>query len=304
MAPPAPDTPSPTVTPVPVPLDPEPERPAALRDGLDVRALAQGHATELAGRSYQWRVYLERPDESDADRRVVDARTVSVEGPTRYRSATSRTLLDTGVGVRITTEETYANGERAYTRVRNRRLETVRYEARDAVVCAGGEGPALDAAESAIVRYLSVRTAEVTAEQTRDGLRFRVRGRDTTHPSLSGVRDYRVEALVTPEGVVEELTATYVRPTGEGVSFETAGFAYATFDGTEVSPPRWYAQAQTATEGLGLPATVRIGDVGAPDGTVTPTAADSSRLPPLGCGGFDCDSFPGGEAVGEGRCEG
>lgn len=305
-------TPSPTVTPVSVPADPTPVRPPALRDGLDVRALAQGHADALAGESYRWRVYVERPDRTaDSDRRVVDATTVHVESPTRYRSARSRTVLDTGIGVRITLVETYANGERAYTRVRNRRLETVGYEAREARLCAGGEGPTLDAAESAIVQYLSVREADVTAEQTRAGPRFRVRGRDATHPSLSGVRDYRVEALVTPDGVVTAVTATYVRPTGGGVAFETAGFEYTTFDAPAVTPPRWYTRAQVATEGLALPATVAVGGANGTE-AATGDGTESARSTPAvvgavstgGCGGFDCETFPGGEAVGAGRCEG
>ncbi|MFC7226437.1 hypothetical protein N0B31_03400 [Salinirubellus salinus] len=308
LAPADPDTPSPTVTPVEVPADAPSDAPAALREGLDVRALARGHAAALAGRPYRWRVFVDRPTgEVASGRRVVDALTVSVAGPTRYRSQRSETVLQSGVGVRITRTETYADGETAYTRVRNRRLDTVRYEARRVAVCAGGEGPPLDAAESVIVRYLAVRNASVTFESTRTGPRYRIVDHEATHPSLSGVRNYRVEALVTPEGVVREVEATYDPETQHGTATVTAGFAYAGVDTTTVTPPRWAPQAQAVTAGLDLPATV---PVGTPTETPTHGAGETdvrgtgTPIPALDCGGLDCETFPGGEAVGQGRCAG
>jgi hypothetical protein len=299
---------TPTVSPVAVPSDTPPDIPRTLRGGVDAEALAQGHAGALVGRSYRWRLYLERPvGEAGAERRVVEATTVSVAAPTTFRSQRSETILDTGFGIRITRAETYADGERAYTRVRNRRLDTVRYEASRVALCAGGEGPTLDAAESAIVRYLSVAESTVTFEQTRTGPRFRVTGRDATHPSLAGVSDYRVEALVTTDGVVREVDATYDRPTENGTESVTAGFAYATIDRTEVSPPSWLGRARAATAGLDLPATVPVGTPTATPGPVAPsgsTTTPTSPIPTGGCGGFDCEPFPGSEAVGAGRCAG
>jgi len=301
---------TPTVSPVAVPSDTPPDVPRTLRGGVDAEALAQGHADALAGRSYRWRLSLERPvGETGSERRVVEATTVSVAAPTTFRSQRSETILDTGFGIRITRAETYADGERAYTRVRNRRLDTVRYEARRVGRCAGGEGPTLDAAESAIVRYLSVAESTVSFEQTRTGPRFRVTGREATHPSLASVSGYRVEALVTPDGVVREVEATYDRPTPNGTESVTAGFAYATIDRTEVSPPSWLGRARAATAGLDLPATVPVGTptVTATPGGSTPvgtTATPTSPIDTRGCGGFDCEPFPGGEAVGAGRCAG
>jgi hypothetical protein len=298
--------PTPTVSPVAVPTDTPPDVPRTIGGGVDAETLAQGHADALTGRSYRWRIYLERPvGEAGAERRVVEATTVSVAAPTTFRSQRSETILDTGFGIRITRTETYADGERAYTRVRNRRLDTVRYEASRVALCPGDEGPTLDAAESAIVRYLSVAESTVTFEQTRSGPRFRVTGRDATHPSLSGVSDYRVEALVTPDGVVREVEATYDRPTPNGTESVTAGFAYATIDRTEVSPPSWLGRARAATAGLNLPATVPVGTpaVTATPGGGTPTTP-TSPIHTGGCGGFDCEPFPGGEAVSEGRCAG
>jgi hypothetical protein len=263
--------------------DAGPDLPAALRDGVDARALATAHTESLAGRSYRWRVSREYAAGSGAfERRIVERRTVRVAAATRYLGSRSRLVSETGVTVEIPRSETFADGTTVYRRVAGPDDATASYDRWPAAVCAGGEGATLDAAESMVLRFLTVERATVTRAETAVGPGFRVVGEGAAHPLLSGVESYRVTATVTPDGTVRSLEATYVRPDEGPTGARSVAFEYDGVDATTVDPPWWYDEARRATG----------------------TAASDGTPPTPTCGGVDCEQFPGGEAVGEGRCVG
>jgi hypothetical protein len=216
---------------------------------------------------------------------------VAVAFPTRCLSERSRSIAETSGVIRQRLGVSYADGERVVTRTHEG--GQVHYASRPVRVCAGGEATPLDVAESAIVRYLTVRASNVYPVGTAYGFRFRVVGRDATHPSLDGITDYRMTAAVTPRGAIEELTARYDVPMGNGTRSVVIGFEYGPLDLAMVGPPGWHDDARAAlvSEESGVSAN-----------TMTETADGAVTVPPVvggvGCGGFDCEQFPGGEAVG------
>lgn len=91
-------------------------------------------------------------------------------------------------------------------------------------------------------------------------------------------------ALVTSAGTVRSIEVSHVRPDEGATGARTVRFGDDRVGDMAVDPSWWYDEARRATE------------TGRENGP-TPTGGPD-------CGGVGCEEFPGGEAVGKGRCVG
>lgn len=91
-------------------------------------------------------------------------------------------------------------------------------------------------------RYLSTPETTVSGRAERDGrIYYRVVGRgQPIGLDRQGVHNYTVVALVGPEGLVIDLTATYTIDVGQNVSVRRE-WTYGRIGATSVDPPAWYA---------------------------------------------------------------
>jgi len=142
--------------------------------------------------------------------------------------------------------EVFADGDTVYERsagsegVETRRVPPA--AAPNATALAG------EAAAEPIRRFLNGSESTVRAAATEVPLyRIEVRG----EPRALGdeVSDFRSVAFVTADGLVLELSATYVHePTGERVR---VAFRYDRLDDTAAVPPAWYGEVDSAGDGGG-----------------------------------------------------
>lgn len=167
---------------------------------------------------------------------------LAVASPSRYRltgSANASIVNETHDG----TAEVFADGDAVYERaagpagVETRRVPPS--EAPNATALVGA------VAEEPIRRFLNGSDSTVGPAATELPLyRIEVTG----EPGALGddVRDFRSVAFVTADGLVLELSATYVHePTGERVR---VAFRYGRLDDTVAVPPAWYREVDSDGE--------------------------------------------------------
>lgn len=185
-----------TVSPAPVPSDPVsttgPTLPPGVTGGgvADVDRLARAHLDAIADRSY-----VKRVDRS-VDGRNSTA-TLRVQSPTRYRFERS----DEGTG---TNASGFADGTWLYTRYVQfssrfsyEEVQPVRERHGTSVV-------------RSIRRYLSLSNATV-AETLVDGeLHYEITAEKTRYGGIEAARQYRVRAVLTPDGLVRSLTVSFL----------------------------------------------------------------------------------------------
>uniref|UniRef100_UPI00397115C6 hypothetical protein n=1 Tax=Halorubrum sp. TaxID=1879286 RepID=UPI00397115C6 len=167
---------------------------------------------------------------------------LAVASPSRYRltgSANASIVNETHDG----TVEVFADGDAVYERaagpagVETRRVPPS--EAPNATALVGA------VAEEPIRRFLNGSDSTVRPAATELPL-YRI---DVTgEPGALGdeVRDFRSVAFVTADGLVLELSATYVHePTGERVR---VAFRYGRLEDTVAVPPAWYREVESDGE--------------------------------------------------------
>jgi hypothetical protein len=167
---------------------------------------------------------------------------LAVASDARYRltgSANESIVNATHDGV----AEVYADGERVYERtagpagVETRRLDPA----------AAPNVPALVGAVAAepIRRFMNGSESTVRPAATSVPL-YRIEVGGDPRALGDDVSDFRSVAFVTADGLVLELSATYVHePTGERVR---VAFRYARLDDTAAVPPSWYWEVESSDE--------------------------------------------------------
>ncbi|QAU13504.1 hypothetical protein EKH57_12715 [Halorubrum sp. BOL3-1] len=170
---------------------------------------------------------------------------LAVASATRYRlvrSGNASVANATGDG----TVETFADGDAVYERtvgpdgVETRRVSPA--AAPNATALVG------EVTEEPVRRFLNGSDSTVRAAATAVPL-YRVEVEGGSAALGDEVRDVRAVAFVTADGLVLELSATYVHvPTGERVR---VAFQYDRLGDTDAIPPRWYWELGSTGDGTG-----------------------------------------------------
>lgn len=210
-----------TLTPVPVPEEtPEPASlpPGVTGDGVpNSNALFGAHLSALEGESYTLRVRIANDDE-------VSTHLFRVESQHRYL----RSSLLGGYGQNVTS---FTDGERVYIRSE---FDGVPNYARGNVT----ERPTSHTVRLSKV-FLRLEDAEV-AKVLRDGeIHYRIRGRYDEHPRAQSLKDFSVHAVVSQEGLIRSLTASYTVEGSGGPTNVTRAFEYTEVGTTTVERPDW-----------------------------------------------------------------
>jgi hypothetical protein len=227
--------------------------PGVTPDGdLSPDALAQAHGESVDERSYHLRVVTSGVDvflDGEWDR---SWQAIGAENGTHYRQTVSG-LRATGNGSEFVQFSAYADGRYEY-----RRLPTDGegfYLRRPATLDAVGEGVFTDRAERYVARFLATnRTSVEVLEYAEAGERHRVYtvvatgdparlvlGADAT------VSDYRAEATIRPDGLVETLEVQYTVRNGSTIRDVRFSMRYDDVGGYDVTEPQWMRDARNAS---------------------------------------------------------
>ncbi|WP_435318853.1 hypothetical protein [Haloarchaeobius sp. TZWSO28] len=204
----------------PTPFD---DLPPGLADhGItDAAMLAQAHANVLAGQSYRWTLEFGGVADPSVDgpEWQVARQVVTVENRTAFRSEM--------VGITVegdTIEQTgVADGESRQVVTKQGDTYAV---SRHPVVVRYGEGYHEDRAERFVEIYLDSPRNIRSASYTVGGTTYHRIVGWSTPPSLSNVSEYRFVAVVTEEGLVQDLSVRYVQSTPDGPRTVTVSFHY------------------------------------------------------------------------------
>jgi hypothetical protein len=238
---------TPTLTPAPVPDDAAdsdaPARPGFIQRPIEPWTVGDAHAATLSGTNYTWVLSRNRTthrfDFPDSGRETV--RVVRVANATTYRvDRRVRVTTVSGPGHwRAATTEYAAGGL-----VAERRPPTDPVRVRPVERPRNGEGVVDDRAESLVARYLDA--GETTVVRFRDDgrRRYLVRGRGAP-PSVTTlandtVSDYRVAAVVRPDGRVVTLQARWLEGSRTVVTVRSE---YRAVGNTSVPAPEWFGDA-------------------------------------------------------------
>jgi hypothetical protein len=259
-----------TITPAPVPTDPPTSRPerAEPPDPLvgetpDPSRLDRYHARGLERRSYRLLTYVgrsERTGRGGPVRSTIDRRIYRVQRGWTYRAVRVSVRTGSGTTERFVQWEAYADGDAEYRRTVA--ANGTSYERRP--FASGTLPPHRERTAAVLGRYLDVGDVTVEIVRTDRGSRIRVVGREPRAPGFGNVTDYRVEAVLTEDGLVERFEATYLATNGSSV---LVGFQVDGVDSVRVEPPSWYEEAREATLGGGSGARGP-----SPDGNATATS--------------------------------
>jgi hypothetical protein len=215
---------APTLSPAPVP-EPTTRAASPLPPGIsgggvaDVDALVRAHAAALDGRSFTLRI-SERYDD------LGGFRVLRVERRDRYY------FHDATVSVAGNRTE-FVDGEHRYSRSTR---EGLRYEL----------GPAVNRSTAyawlvalPVRTPLSVGNATVYETRVAGERRYEVHIDRPVHPRFDSFRNYSVRATVHPDGLVSNLTVSYVRVHGDERTSVTRRVQYSGLDTTTVDRPTW-----------------------------------------------------------------
>jgi len=217
-----------TVTPAPVstPADGSPTGsslpPGVTGTGVaDPEALFDAHRGAIEGRSYTLRVRVD----SGGQRAE---RLLRFESPKRYYHR------DTEAGS-AGTRTAFADGTRFY--VRTNRSGSVSYDAGNA--SAGPSTPTTRLLET----FLQVDNATVSKTRLDAETGYEIRATYDTHPTVAEFQNYSVRAVVTSEGRLRSLTASYTRTSGGLEPVDVSySFRYTEVGSTTVTRPVWVEQ--------------------------------------------------------------
>lgn len=243
-----------TITPAPVPTDPPTSRPdraeppaPLVGEAPDPSRLDRYHARALERRSYRVRTYVgrsERTGRGGPVRSTIDRRIYRVERGWTYRAVRVSIRTGSGTTERFVRWEAYADGDAEYRRTVS--ANGTSYERRP--FASGTLPPHRERTAAMLGRYLEVADVTVEIVRTDRGSRIRVVGGDPVGPGFEDASDYRVEAVLTEEGLVERFEATYLAANGSSI---LVGFQVDGVDSVGVEPPAWYEEARDATLGGG-----------------------------------------------------
>lgn len=232
-----------TVTPAPVPestetTDRSPLPPGVTGNGVtDPEALAQAHVSAVKGLSYTWhdRVVVLRVN-SGGDSEI--RQRAHVQNETRFDYWTNRREADRDSAFSyLGTFSEYADSSGRYTRSAERGdliYEQVPHRtARQRI----GQR-----ARSSIVQYLSVENATVAVTVVDGSRHYEITADDYSLPSGWVVQNYTVTAVVSPDGLVRSLNASYERTRGRERQWISYSFRYSAIGNTTVEEPAWVSQ--------------------------------------------------------------
>lgn len=215
--------PTDTVTPAPIPTAETESVEATLPPGVtgnhivDADALVDAHQQRLQNQSYTVRVRIE----SDGERAQ---RLLRLESPTRYYwrdNATDSTRSVTA----------FADGSQLHVRTNRSGYVT---DSRGNVT-GRPSTPAIRLARP-FLRVNNVTVSTVLVESTRH---YEIRGQYGVHPTVEAFRNYSVRAVVSPDGLIRSLEATYTTTRGDEPTTVTYRFEYTAIGTTTVTRPSW-----------------------------------------------------------------
>ena len=239
-----------TVTPAPVP---EPTAPNASQgetrlSGEEVpepALLADAHVQAIRGESYTWRdrYVVVRTGENTSSRSVTRRR-ARVETETTYTYWTNRWQTTTRNPFRFYGEYSeYATERARYARyVESGVLVHERFPPRAAATRIGGM------AKSSIRRYLAVENSSARPVQIQGDGYYELTGTGYAGPDDSTVRNYSVEALVSHDGFIISLSASFVRVRNYQRKEVTYEYEYDRVGFTTVDRPTWVEDHWQSTD--------------------------------------------------------
>lgn len=194
----------------------------------DPRALLDAHRRAIEDRSYTLRVCV-----TSGGQRA--ERLLRFESPERYYHR------DTEAGS-AGTRTAFADGTRLY--VRTNRSGSVRYDAGNAT--AGPSTPTTRLLKT----FLQVDNATVSKTRLNAGVGYEIRATYDAHPTVAEFRNYSVLAVVTPEGRLQSVTASYTRTTGGLDPVDVFySFQYTEVGSTTVTRPTWVEREFDGADG-------------------------------------------------------
>ncbi|WP_459194344.1 hypothetical protein [Halosimplex sp. J119] len=235
-----------TLTPAPVPeVTPTPERwpvaPGLTGSGIaDVDALVAAHRAATTNRSYVWRERRGSTTRQNGSVPLFDRTVAHVESSSVYRvwSGEQTILLRSGTAS-VANYSEYADGTELFVHYRYVGRNDSELQRRHAIHANAHQRIGLRATD-AIENYLDVESATVAAVSVDGRRQYEVVGRNRTTPAGDRRTNYTVVAVVSPEGFVRSLDATYTtRSAGEPRRVRYA-FTYENVGETTVDPPAWY----------------------------------------------------------------
>jgi len=233
---------TPTVTPAPVPENTVTTEASPLPPGVtgnavaDIDELARAHVAVSSNRSYTWqaRYVVNRVD----GQRNTIRQQASVENESTYTYWTNRREApsDSPFNYLGNYTEYAVPGER-YTRVADGpRWEYSRAPHESARRQIGRR------AASAVHEYLWIDNASVAVTRL-DGQRYyEISGTEYAPPATWEVSNYSVRAVVSPDGFVRRLNASYVRRLGGQRERIDYSFEYTQVENTTVERPDWVGE--------------------------------------------------------------
>ncbi|MFB6128501.1 MAG: hypothetical protein ABEJ47_01940 [Halorhabdus sp.] len=254
---------APTLTPAPVPTDEPVARsevmlaPGVFIDGeLNTDRLSDAHRNILRNTSFVWTGTENRTGQvANVTASSVARRRVVFENASHYYFATnSRFGRYQGRRIFYPVYNEYADGEDVYVRALATSWSAYRF---DRVTADGTDNRFVRSTSNAIERYLSVESVTVERIDTAGGARYRLTATEPSDGLVRAVDDYRVSAVVTPRGLVRNLTATYT--TERTIPSGTVTFTYrytstiTHVGNVTVQSPEWLPEAkrQLANESNG-----------------------------------------------------
>jgi hypothetical protein len=236
-----------TATPEPTSAEfsgrPAPNTVSTFPPGLDddgvrsVEAVAQGHRTAVAGRSYDLLFEQRRTRSADFDGRWDESRQfATVENRTNYF------LIVEGTDPRRAANESrvryvaYGDGERVYVKTWDEN-GTPRYVSRG--IDPEAESPFTASATTYVVRYLDTSRTDLSRVVYRGREVYLVTAVGTPQRIPGNVTDYRATAIVYPDGFVTELDATYTVESGNETRHVEIRYTYDDVGTATVERPEW-----------------------------------------------------------------
>jgi hypothetical protein len=228
-----------TLTPAPVPEVTDTERP--LPPGIDrgglrnLDALITTHERIAGQTSYVWtETYNRTVWTRNGTWRIERDNTIWLGENDTYRHDLIRTRQFNGSGFVYRNESTFSSGTRAFHHDR-----TGRGRAFEQVPVAEKTDSFSSQAVFALRKYLTIRPTTVATVEREGSRYYRVVGRDRSvaGPALS--TNYSVQALVTPEGFVRELSVQSELRTDDRYRVVTYQFTYRQVGNATVPRPAW-----------------------------------------------------------------
>jgi len=243
-----------TVTPAPVPEvtptpDPWPVAPGlSARGVVDVNVLVDAHLAALNDTSYEFTEWRGSASPPNASVRLFPETRATVAAPSRYLVWTNSEMVR--IDGAITHVGNYTEYVDAPTRLVRYRLvgQISPTVTRQFAVDAGYNELVGGRAATALLQYLTVANTSV-ARTTVDGQRYYAVSGFERSPGVPGHRNLSVSALVSPDGFVRSLNATYVAAGVDRPRRFRYRFAYEKVGATTLDAPDWARDQNQSVSG-------------------------------------------------------